>query len=329
MAIREVVLLYNQDVTHFDLRLWVKPDVETDGALIVALAEQFMATLVLPGCGVTSLWTKRPAEDAKLNTGAFSDRRWKASAQKLRTGEYHALQLEARNPTWPNHKISFGVQVNPPGGRRQYPVPIVGEIHVGCSLSYLRHLSESRERVNALIHLGKAAWDGVDGGTAYGYGNIGFFEKIVPFNPTGPQDPDYVPPWDQPKAAPDLRPHAIPVAYTGLNVDHNLESLYCGGRGIKGAFWANYLSNVYVDLAGGEQRLRDGLPGLRIEALRGGGLLIVAAESPLPQDTEENRQRFLSVHRLLQPVFISRNETSERKGRLLGYFYRERPSVVP
>ena len=131
------------------------------------------------------------------------------------------------------------------------------------------------------------------------------------------------------KAAPDLRPHAIPVAYTGLNVDHNLESLYCGGRGIKGAFWANYLSNVYVDLAGGEQRLRDGLPGLRIEALRGGGLLIVAAESPLPQDTEENRQRFLSVHRLLQPVFISRNETSERKGRLLGYFYRERPSVVP
>lgn len=328
MATREVVRLYNQDVTHFDLRLWIKPEVETDGALIVALAEEFMATLILPGCRVTSLWTKRPDPDANLNIGDFSDRRWKASVKKFRTGEYHVLRLEARNPDWPNHKISFGAQVNPQAERRQYPVPVAGDVHVGCSLSYLRHLVEVPARVEALLHLGTGAWDGV-GGAAYGFGNVAYMDKIIPFNPSGPQDPDYVPPWEQPRAAPDARPHAIPVAHTGLNVDTNLDSIYCGGRGIKGAFWANYLSRVYVDLAGGERQVREGLPGLRIQPLREGGLLIVAADSPLPADTEENRQRFLTLHRLLQPAFIARAETTGPKQRLLGYFYRERPSIVP
>jgi hypothetical protein len=328
MAIREVVSLYNQDVTDFDMRIWIRPDVETDGALLLALAEEFIANLVLPGCQLTSLWTKRPEEDAKLNIGDFSDRRWNASVKKLRAGEYHVLRLEARNPHWPTHQVSFGAQINPPPERRRYPVPVIGDVHVRCSLSYLRQLAESRERVDALIQLGEAAWDGVGGG-AYGFGNLRFFEKIVPFNPLGPQDPDYVPPWEQPKSAPDVRPHAIPVAYTGLNVDLNLEDHYCAGRGIKGAFWANYLSKVYVDMTGGEQRVRDGLPGFRIEALRAGGLLIIATDSPLPEDTEENRQRFLTLHRVLQPAFISRTEATDRKRRLLSYFYRERASVVP
>lgn len=125
------------------------------------------------------------------------------------------------------------------------------------------------------------------------------------------------------------RPHAIPVAYAGLNVDLNLADQYCAGGGIKGASWANYLSKVYVDMVGAEQRVRDGLPGFRIEGLRGGGLLIVATDSPLPEDTEENRQRFLTLHGLLQPAFISRTETTDRKRGLLSYFYRERASVVP
>lgn len=328
MAIREVVLLYNQDVTDFDLRLWIKPDVETDGALVVALAEEFMTTLVLPGCRVTTLWTKRPEEAAKLNIGDFSDRRWNASVKKLLTGEYHVIRVEARNPHWPTHEISFGAQINPPARQGRYDVPVIGDVHVRCSLSYLRQLAESRERVEALLHLGKAAWNGV-GGAAYGFGNLKFFEKIVPFNPDGPQDPEYVPPWQWPKPVPDVRPHAIPVAYAGLNVDHNLEDHYCGGLGIKGAFWANFLGKVYVDMAGGERRVRDGLAGFRIEALRSGGLLIVAADSPLPEDTEENRQRFLTLHRVLQPAFISRTEPSDRKRGLLSYFYRERASVVP
>ncbi len=328
MATREVASLYNQGVTHFDMRLYVQPDVETDGALVVALAEEFMSALVLPGCRLASLWTKRPDIDANLNVGNFSERRWKASVKKLRAGEYHVVQLEARNPSWPNHKISFGAQINPPAAHRGYPVPVIGDVHISCSLSYLRQLAESPERVEALLRLGKAAWDGM-GGAAYGFGNVAYMEKIVPFNPTGPQDPDYVPPWDLPRAAPDLRPHAIPVAHAGLNVDSNLQSFYSDGRGIKGAFWANYLSKVYVDMAGGEQLLRNELLGCRIEALRGNGLLIVATDSPLPADTEENRQRFLTLHHLLQPAFISRTEAADRTGRLLGYFYRERPSVVP
>lgn len=166
----------------------------------MALAEEFMSTLVLPGCQLTSLWTRRPELDAKLNVGDFSDRRWKASLKKFRIGEYHVLRLEARNPDWPNHKISFGMQINPPAGQRRYPVPAIGDVSASCSLSYLRYLAESPDRVEALIHLGKAAWDGV-GDAAYGFANVAYMEKIVPFNPTEPRDPDYVPPWDQPKAA--------------------------------------------------------------------------------------------------------------------------------
>lgn len=328
MAIRKVVSLYNQDVTDFDLRIWIRPDVETDSALLVALAEEFIANLVLPGCQVTTLWTKRPDEEAKLNSGDFSERRWNAAVKKLRAGDYHVLRLEARNPHWPTHQISFGAQINPPAGLRRYPVPVIGDVHVRCSLSYLRQLAESRERVEALLHLGEAAWNGVRG-AAYGFGNLRFFEKIVPFNPLGPLDPAYVPPWDQPQRAPDVRPHAIPVAYTGLNVDLNLEDHYCAGRGIKGAFWANYLSKVYVDMAGGERRVRDDLSSFRIEALHGGSLLVIATDNPLPEDTEENRQRFLTLHRVLQPAFISRTETTDKKRGLLSYFYRERASVVP
>lgn len=82
-------------------------------------------------------------------------------------------------------------------------------------------------------------------------------------------------------------------------------------------------------MAGGEQQIRAKLPGMRIERLNHGGLLVVATDSPLPEDREENRLRFLQVHAALQPAFLSREETSENKRQMLGYFYRERASVVP
>ena len=113
------------------------------------------------------------------------------------------------------------------------------------------------------------------------------------------------------------------------NVENNLEGLYCNDRGIKGAFWANYLSAVHVGLAGGEQAVRAKLPGMRIDSLDHGGLMIITTDSPFPEDTEQNRQRFLEVHAALQPAFLSREETPEGKRPLLGYFYRERASVVP
>jgi hypothetical protein len=78
-----------------------------------------------------------------------------------------------------------------------------------------------------------------------------------------------------------------------------------------------------VRKAGGAQEIRTNLPGIRIEALHDGGLLVVATESPLPEDSEKNRQRFLAVHRALQPAFLSRAEMAANKRALLGYFYRE------
>lgn len=76
-------------------------------------------------------------------------------------------------------------------------------------------------------------------------------------------------------------------------------------------------------MAGGEQAIRAGLPDARVEPLHAGGLLIVATESLLPEDSEANRRRFLAVHRALQPAFLTRADTSENKRALLGYFYRE------
>jgi hypothetical protein len=103
----------------------------------------------------------------------------------------------------------------------------------------------------------------------------------------------------------------------------NLEVLICKGRGIKGAYWANYLSAVYVRMAGGESSLRERLGGMRIERLNDDGLLIVATDSPMPKDSEENRQPFLQLDTALKPAFLSRSETPENMRPLLGDFFRE------
>ena len=98
-------------------------------------------------------------------------------------------------------------------------------------------------------------------------------------------------------------------------------------RGIKGAFWANFLSAAYVDMAGGEALLKTRLNGMRVEPLGHGGLLVVATDSPLPEDTDDTRERFWRLDEALQPAFIAREQTSEMKRGMLGYFYRERPPV--
>jgi hypothetical protein len=135
-------------------------------------------------------------------------------------------------------------------------------------------------------------------------------------------------PWEIDRV-PEKRVHAIPVAYVGSDIDGNLASLFCRGRGVKGAFWANYLSAAHVALAGGEAQFRAAASGIRVAPLSHGGLLLVGADSPLPEDTEPNRERFLKLHAVLQPAFLSREETSANKRALLGYFYRERRTVLP
>jgi hypothetical protein len=55
------------------------------------------------------------------------------------------------------------------------------------------------------------------------------------------------------------------------------------------------------------------------------GLLIVAIDSPLPQDSEDDRSRFQRLEAALRSAFVSRAETPENKRALLGQFYREQP----
>jgi hypothetical protein len=314
--------LYKQDATHFTLRFFVKPETTVVGQLVIELADTFLANLVFPGCRPTSLWTKAPGMDSKPGIGEFSERRWNAAAKKLRANQCAVLRIEAHTPDFPDQKIDLYVHVNPPGGTE---ILQSGTVEVSCSLPYLRHLTASREKVEALLGFGKKAWNGIDGAPAYGFGNVAIVQKrpaIKPFAAGGAAFRL------GPIAPPAERVHPIPVAHTGADIDGNIDVLICAGRGIKGAFWANYLSAIHVSMAGGEPQLRGRLEGMRVEPLNDGGLLVVATDSPLPEDSEENRQRFLRLHAALQPAFLSRSETPERKRDLLGYFYREGPPVL-
>ena len=293
----EFELLYGQTVSYFTLRLFVAGEVQ--GRLVVELAQAFLRRLVLPPCRPTWLWTRRPAEDAKLNTGDFSERRWSAAAKKLLSGEFATLSLFAAHPEAPAHKVCFSV--NP------------GRIDLTCSVSYLRRLSA---HISALLEWGVAAWNACE--AAYGYGNLGYIAPRMPFDPAKGAENRL--PWDR-DTPPAHAPHAIPVAWIGADIDGNLERLFLAGKGIKGAFWANFLSKACVEKAGGAAALQE----FRIQPLAGGGLLVVATENPLPEDTPENRSRFLALQRALQPAFVSRAETSEAMRPMLGHFYREAP----
>ncbi len=310
--------LYNQAATHFSMRIFIRPGAGFDGELMVELAERFRASLLFPGIRLTELDTKRPGMGAKLNSGEFSDRRWTATVKKLRANQYAVLWLRAQSPDFSNQKIWLSIHVNPPGGDEHVGAETV---HVSCSVSYLRHLAASPDKVEALLKLGTIAWNRA-GQPAYGYGNL----AISPRRPTMLE-------WAQMPAGtpfpglaihvPAERPHPVPIAYVG-DVDLNLEGMYASGRGIKGAFWANFLTADHVAMVGGESALRAQLPGVHIDALDRGGLLLVATDSPLPADSELNHARFVQLDTALKPAYLSREATSENKRQMLGYFYRER-----
>ena len=319
--------LYDQPAMYFTLRLFLKKNTFVPGRHIAELATTFLADLVFPPCRPKWLWTKRAKDNAKLNTGDLSERRWNAAVKKIVSGEFSALTIFAEDPDSPTQKVTFSTHVNPVGPEG-YSTSLLGTIDVTCSVSYLRQLAASPAKIETLLRFGTAAWNGVPGGPAYGYGNLGFIPPRVPFNANGPQQAEYRLSWDR-DTPPAQRPHAIPVAWIGSDVDGNLDRSFCAGEGIKGAFWANYLSEIYVTKAGGAPSIAASLPGIRIEALHDGGLLVVATESPLPEDSEENRQRFLAVYRVLQPAFLSRAEMAANKRALLGHYYREHLSVLP
>ncbi len=250
-----------------------------------------------------------------MNEGDYSDRRWTTTLRKLRANELAVLWLWAQTPDFPNQKIWLSIHVNPPGGDEHL---LAETVEVSCSVSYLRHLAASPEKVEALLTLGTIAWNG-SGRPSYGFGNLALSPRRPPFVEWA-----RMPAGTPLITAPARRAHPIPVAHVG-DIDLNLEQLYVEGRGLKGAYWANFLTAGHVALAGGESALRAALPGMRIEPLARGGLLVVATESPLPADTDEDCQRFQQLEAALKPAFLSREATPESKRPLLGYFYREQP----
>ena len=323
----EAETLYKQNATRFSLIFFIRSETEVEGRFMLELANTFLSDPLFPGCRPISLDTKLPGQGRKLNMGAFSERRWNASVKKILAGQYAVVGIRAHTPDFPSQTISLSLHVNPPGGTEFLGS---GDVQISCSVPYLRHLAASAEKVEALLQFGKRAWNGIEGGPAYGYGNLAFSPPrlgLLEWAAMAPP-PGTPLPWESIKA-PEERTHAIPVACGGSDIDGNLEQLYCKGRGIKGAFWTNYLTRAHVSMAGGEQQIRAKLSGMRVDPLNHGGLMVVATDSPLPEDTEENRQRFLRVHAALRPAFLSREETPENKRPMLGYFYRERTSVVP
>ena len=65
-------------------------------------------------------------------------------------------------------------------------------------------------------------------------------------------------------------------------------------------------------------------PGVRVTSLDTKRAGVLATDSPLPEDTDENRRRFLQLDAALKPAYLSRESASEVMRPMLGYFYRER-----
>jgi len=322
-AVEPPQTLYNQPATHFAMPLYLRSDTEVEPQVILELAEFFLSNLLFPSTRLTALHTKRPGDSARLNMGEFTRARWDAARKKILRGEYAVVEIRGEITDFPRQKIWFSLHVNPPGGGERL---VAGTIEVQCSVSYLRHLSASPERVEALLNLAKLAWSRVHGGPAYGYGHLAITLTRPAFDPRAPSAHGTPMPWDYVKP-PEQRAHAVPIAFVGNDIEGNLASLYCGNRGIKGAYWANFLSEAHIDLAGGESTLKSRLSGMRVEPLEHGGLLVVATEAPLPENGEDTRERFLRLDEALRPAFLSRDETPEMKRGMLGYFYRERPRL--
>ena len=212
--------LYNQSATHFAMPLYLRTDTEVERRLIADLAEIFLSNLLFPGTRLTALHTKRPGEGAKLNMGDFTAAGGRPPRRKILNSEYAVVSIEAETPDFPHQKIWFTAHVNPARRRR-----VSDRRHDGrcmCSVSYLRHLAASPEKVEALLDLAKRAWNGTPGGPAYGYGNLAITLARPMFDPRTPRPPGAPLPWEYIKP-PDERVHAVPIAYVGNDIEGNLE----------------------------------------------------------------------------------------------------------
>ena len=174
------------------------------------------------------------------------------------------MKSEARHPTSPARRSGFRHTSTPRAVTNcSWPAPSL------CSAAcrYLRHLAASPERVEALLQIATLAWNRVPAGPAYGYGSLAITLARPVFDPRMPRPPGAPMPWEYIRP-PEHRVHPVPIAYVGNDIEGNLAALYCQDRGIKGAFWANFLSASHVELAGGEAALKRQLNGMRIERSR-------------------------------------------------------------
>jgi hypothetical protein len=309
----EAQRFFGQDATHFTLRFVLGPDPTVEGRLVLELADTFLDRLLFRGSPPVSIWTKPPGMGKQISIGEFSERRWETARKKIGGNTSAVLRLEAKTADFPNQTIALSVHANPPGGTETIHA---GTAEVVCSIPYFRHVSASRDMVDALIGFGIQVWKSTK--PAYGFGNLAVIPRRAgtPFAEGGLPDIGLA-------APPAERVHPIPVAAVGNDIDGNLDGLIVKGRGIKGAYWANYLGASHVGMAGGAQAITDRLGGMRVEPLGDGGLLIVATDTPLPEDSEETRARFTRLEEVLKPAFLSRVETPQNKRALLGYFYRD------
>lgn len=291
----------------FALRLFIAPEQCVPGAALGQILERFSDSLVLPGYALQTLYSRTPGVAIKPNTGPFSDRRWSQMLRRVREGEIGVIGCEVRDPPL-RSGIALSIIANPEKSDGPH---VCGSISVECDLSYLLAL-RSFQRVSDLISFGSAAWVSAGTGGVYGYANLGVGSARRNARP-----------WEVSRKATPIE-HPIPVALVGSSVDSDLCPWICKGAGIKGAFWSNFLNDGYLRRVGGINVLRQQLPAVRIEALGSGGLMVLASEDPIPEDTEPNRMLYMQLCRALRPAFIPRGELPEHLQYKLGQFYLER-----
>ena len=237
------------------------PDPIVDGQLVLELADTFLERLLFRGSPPVSIWTKPPGMGKKISIAEFSDKRWETARKKIRTNANAVLRLEAKTADFPNQTIALYAHANPPGGSETIHT---GTIAVTCSIPYLRHVSASRDMVDALIAFGVQVWNSHDT-------RLRIRQSRRHSQAPGPsvRSREGCPADRSSSRLPPNRVHPIPVAATGNDIDLNLDGLIVGGRGIKGAYWANLLERALTCAwRAAHDRLEPSvLPGLRVEPL--------------------------------------------------------------
>jgi hypothetical protein len=291
--------LYNEKVVDFTMRFFTRDGAIVPGERIAALADEFLRRLLLPGVEPVEIWTARPKIGARMNMPQFTEAKWKAVRKKIEAGAYGALSLRAKDELSPYPIVTFDTAVDP---QQVVDSRGVGRIDFECKIHYLVQLLKAGDGAERVKSFFRFMQDTLAGLAVCGYANVGVGGRYS---------------WKSMR-----RPHDIPVAFT--MVDGNLDGYMIRDRmGIKGTFWANYLDREYAARLGGAEALRAQLALYQPHVDASGGIGFFATDSPIPEDTPENRQRYRDLDSVMRPLWLSRSEVSPNKHDFMGYFYRD------